>query len=326
MRERLETLFPTTIGYEPSYGPTLAPSNTDVLRRAKTQGAITAYVHAFQGETDPMTAGLGLGKAFPVDAALGTVDAIEWAAASRGAFIPWYAALNNGLRITAIGGEDTIDNLAIMRLVGSVRTYAACDGGRAPTAGGFWDGIQRGRAFVTTGPLVELTVGGKGAGDSLALAAPGAVEVRAWVRSITPLQRVTLIQNGRVVRELPLDSTRTRVDVTASVPVDRSGWLHLRAEGSAAERFPLDALYAQAFTNPVWVTVGGQPVRDRASAAYALKWIDMLQLMADAWPGWASAPEKRHVFGQFDEARRVWRRLADEAPAGTDTTTTPRTR
>jgi len=87
----------------------------------------------------------------------------------------------------------------------------------------------------------------------------------------------------------------------------------LRAEGAPADRFPLDALYAQAFTNPVWISIGGRPVRDASAAAYALKWIDTLQLMADAWPGWTSGDEKQRVFADFDAARAVYRRFQAEA-------------
>jgi len=63
----------------------------------------------------------------------------------------------------------------------------------------------------------------------------------------------------------------------------------------------------------VWLSVAGQPVRDRASAAYALKWIDTLQLMADAWPGWTSATEKAAVFADYEAARAVYRRLLSDA-------------
>jgi hypothetical protein len=135
------------------------------------------------------------------------------------------------------------------------------------------------------------------------------------VRSITPLQKVLLVQNGAVVAELALSGDRTTLDTTITLPVMRSGWIHLRAEGAASERAPLDALYAQAFTNPTWLTVGGAPPRDRSAAEYGLRWIEMLQVMADAWPGWTSATEKQHVFGQFEEARTVLRRFQAEAMA-----------
>jgi TolB protein len=313
----LETLAPVTIGYEPPAGSSLKRTNTDVLRDMRARGGITSYVHAFSGEGDPMQAGLGIGKAFPVDAALGLVDTLEWAAASRGSFVPWYAALNNGLRVAAIGGEDSITNLHISRLTGCVRTYVYL-GDTPLTPAVWWEAAKAGRSFVTTGPLVELTVGGERPGGTVSLSAGGPVQAAVRVRSITPLQRVQLVVNGESVQDIPLDATRTSVDWNGPISISRSGWLHLRAEGLPAERAPLDAVYAQAFTNPVWVRVADKPVRDAAAAKYFLQWIDRLQIMADAWPGWSSAEERTHVFGQFDEARAVYKRFAEEAsPAAT---------
>jgi TolB protein len=310
----LDSLAPVTIGYEPPPGASLARTNTDVLRGMRGRGGITSYVHAFSGEGDPMQAGLGIGKAFPVDAALGLVDTLEWAAASRGSFVPWYAALNNGLRVAAIGGEDSITNLHISRLVGCVRTYVYL-GDKPLTPASWWEAAKAGRSFVTTGPLVELTVGGERPGGTVSLSVAGRVEVVVRVRSITPLQRVQLVVNGESVQDVPLDPARTTVDWSGSISMPRSGWVHVRAEGLPAERAPLDAVYAQAFTNPVWIHINEQPVRDAAAAKYFLQWIDRLQIMADAWPGWSSAQERAHVFGQFDEARALYRRFAEEAPA-----------
>jgi hypothetical protein len=66
------------------------------------------------------------------------------------------------------------------------------------------------------------------------------------------------------------------------------------------------------------VTVGGQPVRNRAAAEYGLRWIDVLQKLTDQWPGWRSQKEKDHVYAQFDEARQVYRKLLSEAATSTD--------
>lgn len=323
-KDPLATLSPVTIGYEPPPGASLGRTNADVLREMRRGGGVTSYVHAFSGEGDPLQAGLGIGKAFLVDAALGLVDTLEWAAASRGSFVPWYAALNNGLRVAAIGGEDSITNLHISRLVGCVRTYAFL--GTAPlTPTAWWRAAAEGRSFVTTGPLVELSVDEvKPGGDVRLPTSGGTVRLVARVRSITPLQRVQLVVSGQPVQEIPLDASRRRAEWSGTLPVTRSGWVHLRAEGTPADRFPLDALYAQAFTNPIWLRVGDRPVRDRASADYALQWIDRLQIMADAWPGWTSKDERAHVFAQFDEARKVYRRFAEEADGNTPSQGTSR--
>jgi Tol biopolymer transport system component len=304
-------LSPFTTGYEGTAIESLYPSNTDMFRKAKAQGAYVGYVHAYGGERDPLEAELGGAKGAIVDAALGTTDAIEWSAASRSGFAPMYALWNNGLRVTAVGGEDSISNLHMSKLVGSHRTYVFT-GGRGLNMHAWLDGMRAGRAFVTNGPLVELSVNGALPGESVNIALAGAVDVRAQVRSIVPLQTVRLYFNGEPVEEIPLSADRRSADFQKTLTVGRSGWYHLRAEGAPVDRFPLDTAYPQAFTNPVWVIAGDRPVRSRAAADYALRWIDKLQQLAEAWPGWRSVQEKNHVYAQFDEARQIYRRLANE--------------
>jgi len=311
-------ISPFTTGYEGTAIESLYPSNTDMLRKAKAQGATVGYVHAFQGgDRDPLETDLGGGKGFIVDAALGATDAVEWSNSGRATFYPWYAVLNNGLRVTAVGGEDSISSMHMSKLVGSSRTYVYT-GQRGLDADAWFEGLRKGRAFVSTGPLVELTVNGRIAGEDVELPAGGAdVEIEGRVRSITPLETVTLVFNGQPVEKIALSADRKSADFKKTLKVSRSGWYHLRAEGKPEERFPLDTAFAQAFTNPVWVTVGGRPVRDRASAEYCLKWIDKLQQMAEAWPGWRSQKEKDHVYAQFNEARTIYKKLAAEAGTAT---------
>jgi len=305
-------ISPYTTGYEGTAIESLYPSNTDMLRKAKAQGATVGYVHAFGGENDPLKGSLGGGKGYMVDAALHTTDGVEWSGAGRAGFYPWYATLNNEVFVTATGGEDSISNLHRSKLVGSVRTYVYT-GARGLTTDAWLEGLRKGHAFVTTGPLVELTVDGHIPGESVQLAtAGGSVDVEAHVRSITPLEKILLLFNGEVLEEFTPTGDRSRFDLAKSYPVRESGWFHLRAEGSSEERHPLDASYAQGFTNPVWVHVDGKPVRSRAAAEYSLRWIDKLREMAEAWPGWRSEKEKAHVFAQFDEARRIYQSFLSE--------------
>ena len=313
MRDHL--ISPYTTGYEGTAIESLYPSNTDMFRKAKAQGATVGYVHAFGGSADPLEGTLGGGKGYMVDAALGTTDAVEWSNAGRAGFHPWYATLNNGLRTTAVGGEDSISNLHRSKLVGSVRTYVYT-GGKGLTMEAWLAGLRNGNAFVSTGPLVELTVNGRIPGEEVELASSGTVELKGRVRSITPLDRAFVIFNGEIVEEIPFAGERRELDLSRSYPVDRSGWFHLRVEGRNEERFPLDASFALGFTNPVWVTVAGQPVRNRASAEYSIQWIDKLRAMAEEWPGWRSERERTHVFAQFDEARAIYEGFLSEAGGG----------
>lgn len=309
MQEHLISPFVT--GYEGTAIESLYPSNTDMFIKAREQGAITGYVHPYTGEDDPLESDLGGAKGFIVDAALGTTDALEWSDAGTGGFYPLYAAWNNGLRVTATGGEDSISSLHRSKLIGSFRTYVYT-GNAGLDMDAWFDGLLRGRAFVSSGPLLEMQIGTAMPGDTITLPAGGdTVTLTGRLRSITELNEVALYCNGEQVETFPLGRNRNSLDFSYNINIERSGWCHLRTEGDASNRFPLDVTYVQAFTNPVWFQVGEEAIRNPQSVEYALRWIDKLQQLADAWPGWRSETEREHVFGQFEQARQIYRSKLD---------------
>jgi hypothetical protein len=289
-----------------------------MFRKARAQGALTGYVHPWPNDTDPLDRDLGVGKAFPVDLALGVVDAYEWSNSSRGQIKVWHHALNNDLRAAPTGGEDSISNLHISKPVGSLRTYAHF-GGAPFTVASWLDTIRKGSTFFTGGPLLEFDVEGRRPGDAVTLKSPGKLRVKARVWSIVPLTRAVIYRNGEVWKELPIDrslwSTRLAgkpcAELDETVDVDGSGWFSLYAEGPFSDY--LDVRFPQAATNAVRVYVGGEKIRSRASAEYFIRWIDKLTTMAGEWPWWRSQKERDHVLGQFAEARLVYQRLAAEA-------------
>ncbi|MYC52685.1 MAG: hypothetical protein F4X47_10250, partial [Gammaproteobacteria bacterium] len=308
-------ISPFVTGYEQTAIESLYPSNTDMFRKAKAQGAITGYVHSFFNG-DPLEGTLGGAKGFIVDAALEAADAVEWSTPQDG-YPPLYAVWSNDIRAAVVGGEDSISNLQATPLVGSMRTYVRTPDGRLSMEGWF-DGMRAGHAFVSSGPLLDVRVDGRIPGEELALPAGGGevtVAIRAW--GIVPMRTVTVVMNGEVVEEIPFGGDRRSLEVERTLRVDRSSWIHVRVQGDPEDRFPLDTSYPLALTNPVWVTVGGTPVRSRSAADYALRWIDKLQTMAELWPGWRSDAEKEHVYAQFDEARAIYRARMEEAAPGT---------
>lgn len=305
MKEHLISPFVT--GYEGTAIESLYPSNTDMMLKAKRQGAVTGYVHPYNGDADPLLGNLGGGKGFIVDAALQTTDALEWSDANRAGFFPLYAVWNNGLRVTATGGEDSISSLHRSKLVGSLRTYVYT-GNRGLDMHAWFDAMKRGRAFVSSGPLLEFSVGTALPGDTVSLPeGGGTITISGRLRSVVEMSSLLLICNGEEVERFNLGRDRTRADVSYELGVERSGWCHLRTEGETSDRFPMDVNYTQAFTNPIWLQVGDQAISNPESASYALQWIDKLQGLAEAWPGWRSEEEKAHVYGQFDAAREVYR-------------------
>jgi len=225
--------------------------------------------------------------------------------------------------------------------VGQGRTYVQL--GRQETVDypRWCEGLARGRSYVSDGYAHALVfrVNGRASGDTVPLASPGNVSVRATVafspetplevpyggvipaggrrfvgdtvvlresQSVEPLfQRgrrlVEVIVNGRVAAsaEVPADGREHAVEF--SVPVERSSWVALR-------QFP------QLHTNPVRVLVSGAPIRaSRESARWALACIDQLWR---ARSGKIAEGERAAAERAYDQARAIYRRIAEESPAG----------
>jgi TolB protein len=294
-------ISPFTTGYEGTAIESLYPSNTDILRKASAQGALTGYVHPFVGDADPVESDLGEAKGLPMDAALGTVQCIEWSNSNHAALLVWHHLLNNDLPITPTGGEDSISSLHRTKFVGSSRTYVYT--GKSFTVEGWQDAARHGHTFFTTGPLLEFRVNGRIPGDSLHLpAGGGTVELEGSVSSLAPLSKVVIYNNGKIIKELPKSG-----NFKEKIQVSHSGWYTLYAEGAFDKR--LDTLYPQASTNAIRVYVGDEKIHNAESAEYFVRWMDKLRVMAAEWPGWRSDAEKKHVLAQVDEARTVYMRL-----------------
>ena len=110
---------------------------------------------------------------------------------------------------------------------------------------------------MTNGPLLELTVNGQPMGAELKVARGSTVQIEATARlnpDVDALDRIELVVLGEVVRQ---ESARGQdsVRLTATVPVDRSLWLAVRAYGKTQEQ----QFTTIAHSAPVYVVVGDQP-------------------------------------------------------------------
>jgi len=307
-------LSPFTNGYEGTALDSFYPTNTDMARKAKAQGALVGYAHSFGGSGDPLQTNLGGGKAFPVDLALGAVDALEWSSSSRASLRVWQHALNNDFRLSPVGGEDAKLCFQRQTLVGSVRTYAYL--GSNLTGAAWIRSLKEGRAFLTTGPLVEFTVNQRMPGESVTLPPQGGsivLEGRVW--SYLPLTRMIIYHNGSAWKEIALTGDRKRGEFREQLKAEKSGWFSLVAEGPGAG-VAGDPSFPQAITNAIRVYVGAQKIRNRESAEYFIAWIDKLRDMTQKLGVWHTPAQKDRVFSQFEEARRVYERLAGEAARG----------
>jgi hypothetical protein len=130
------------------------------------------------------------------------------------------------------------------------------------------------------------------------------------MNSIVPVDHLQIVCNGKVARELALDSNRGSAHVDGSIPVDASGWCVLRAFSDKAE-YPILDLYPYATTSPVYVSVAGAPLRSASDAAYFVAWVDRLIAAARSNTSWNTEAEKESVLSMLQEVRAKYAKIVE---------------
>ncbi|HYE98618.1 MAG TPA: CehA/McbA family metallohydrolase, partial [Planctomycetota bacterium] len=114
----------------------------------------------------------------------------------------WFALLNSGLRVTAVGASDSHD--VSRYIVGQGRTYVACkdDDPGAIDVPEAVRAIREGRASVSLGLLTTIRVNERAGIGDLATRLPDEVPVAidVWGPSWTAVDRVELYGNGLLVQ------------------------------------------------------------------------------------------------------------------------------
>ena len=308
-----------------------------ILKWAKAQGAVVGFAHSGWGlqvfsddlpnyEMPPFD-GIGANE-YIVDV---THDAVDFISTVDTPAVwelnIWYHTLNCGFR-TRISGETDFPCIYGER-VGMGRSYVKLDGALDYDA---WvRGIRDGRAYVSDGRshLLDFSVGGLEVGtrgSELKLERAQTVRVKARVSALlgeTPGERVAnrlhdetpywdlerarvgrtrevpveLVVNGQAVARSNVVADGVSREVSFDVEVGRSSWVAMR-------------ILPSSHTNPVFVTVGGRPVRaSRRSAEWCLKAVD--QCWSQKSP-LISERERPAAARAYEQARETYRRILSE--------------
>lgn len=238
----------------------------------------------------------------------------------------WYHTLNAGFR-TRISGETDFPCIYGEK-VGLGRAYVKLEGRLSYDA--WCEGIRAGRAYVSDGlsHLMEFTVNGTALGTNgseVKLAAPGKITATvkaAALLAATPdasirgralhekpfwhIERarlgesrtvpVELLVNGRPVAKHVLTADGHTQDLSFETTINRSCWVALR-------------IYPSSHTNPVWVTVGNAPVREKASLEWCLKGVDQCWSQKESL---IDAKEHADAVAAYEHARQVYRERLKE--------------
>jgi hypothetical protein len=306
-------ILPNYAGYANTAAASLFPDNSTIIDLAHAQGGVSGYVHPLDppppdpAGTDPIR------YALPVDVALGKADYIEVVGFSdhRTTAEVWYRLLNAGFRLPTGSGTDAMANFASLRgPVGMNRVFVRA--GAKLDYRAWLSALKAGRTFATNGPLLSFTLDGHDIGDEIALADDGRqLLAKVSLRSIVSVQRLEIVSNGAVIATIPLQAGGTRADATVPLSVAHSAWFTLRAWSSGAVEPILD-IYPFATTSPIYVTVGGRPIRNAEDARYFAAWIARVEAAAEAHPGWNDEKEKADVLARLAAAKAVFQQRAEE--------------
>ncbi len=246
--------------------------NADPLAFVRQQGGAGVYVHPVQGAAPPFSErGLAaIPLSLVADAAHGLVDLLElvclWSNAGTTTDL-WYGLLNAGFVVNPSGGTDHMADLHRSMAVGSTRAYVQAGDGPL-TWPRYLAALTAGRSFVSTGPLVTLTVDGQSPGD--VVTGDRLVPFTLRVASAVPVDTMAIMVNGRVAWRAPgtIDSAGVRT-YTGRLRIPRGGWVAARVVGPPVTRWPAMAEFAFAHTAPLWIGVRGStdPVARRAAVA-----------------------------------------------------------
>jgi TolB protein len=303
-------LLPGYAGYPGTAAASLFPSNANIADLAHAQHGLVGYVHPYDSVPDPGK-DESVNHALPVDLALGKVDYIEALgfADHKATAQVWYRLLNCGFHLPASAGTDAMANFASLRgPVGLNRVYANVPDGELKIEP-WLNAIRRGQTFATNGPLLGLKLNGKEIGDTLELSAgKNEIKLRAWVRSLVPLNHLELVCNGRVARQLRLNPDGQSADIDESVSDLQSGWCLLRASNDQPV-YPVLDLYPYATTSPIYIAVAGSSTVHKEDVTYFEAWIDRMIAAAESFPDWNTEKEKSEVLQQLTQARAIYEQL-----------------
>jgi hypothetical protein len=204
----------------------------------------------------------------------------------------YYLTLNAGFRYPLNGASDypfcrTLSDSISYVMDGPGATFESLAGG-----------LLRAESFATSGPLLFLTVDGKGPGGQIDVLGSAPLKLRVEVRAFSaslPFQELELVVNGKVAASFPSPGPVLSREGSAEIEISQSSWIAARCHG---------AHDTYAHTNPVWVLFDGR-VPFLPEAAEALR---------TRIAGFKPAGVRADVLAVLDRAKTQIDRTAAQGP------------
>ena len=294
------------------------PASSVVLEKARELGGIGGVAHG---------GAYGARHTAMLDTVLGNMDFFEIFNPGRYKTDLWYRMLSAGYLLSPAAGTDLPNNPQRawwQPFLGSVRCYIQA--GESRDFESWKKSFREGRVFVTSGPMIRLSVNGSEPGGTIRLPRSGEVEIEAELASFHRPQRLMLLFNGKVIgssEEISRSGPAQIIRLHRRFRIEESGWL--AAQGSAAPAEPIEeflerqpmVLQAEgaepgllAHTGVVKVLVGGQPIGRSGELEALIRDLADLRTYYEVDARYASARERLQTLELFEQATdRLRRRL-----------------
>jgi hypothetical protein len=216
----------------------------------------------------------------------------------------YYTLLNCGFRLRPTAG--TASGVHPVPL-GFGRVYVHLEKGFSYDA---WvQGLNAGRSFVTTGPMLFVEVDGRPPGHTFKQQGQAARKYRVTGSAVSaqPLQRVEVLVNGEVAQTIKPQNRRTDSGahesvIKAEVTVEGSSWVAVRCFEDRK-----DGRVRFAHSGPVHIDVTGRPLRPRRAE------IEFLVRRAEEELARSRDVLPEAALAEYREALRIYREIAKTA-------------
>ena len=279
-----------------------APLVLEAMRETHRQGGLVNWAHLRPAQME-----------FPVDMVFGEIDTADILTHTR---LPqtlklWYHLLNCGFRLPATAGTDRIGP---EEPVGHQRVYVKLAG--PLTYPGWIEGLRQGRSFVTNGPMVSLSVDGRGPGEELNLSRRKVLRIEARGRSLRPFERLEIVVNGKVAASAPARSQGRRADLRLDYPADQSLWIAARCMGGSPEETSIWTHPLFAHTNPVHIDYPGQDLAEAESGCYLLDFLKPLEQWAREEAYFENRQQQDQALATIRQGMDFYRNLCNRGSDG----------
>ncbi len=219
-------------------------------------------------------------------------------------FQNYYALLNCGFRMRPTAG--TASGVHPVPL-GFGRVYVHLPDGFSYDA--WMKGLDAGRSFVTTGPMLVVTVDDQPVGSSFRLEGSSSkrFRIQGWAKSQHPLARIEIVSSDGVIESIQPQNVKTAsgaysTTIDATVQPSSSTWVAVRCY----EQLP-NGRIRFAHTAPSHIDIAGKPLRPRKVEAEYLA--DRVRREIERHKGVL----KEEAMAEFHEALQAYEKIAESA-------------